>query len=92
MAVTPEPQYAATGASAPTPRAVEPRPQLCIGKEPAHGVGVVGEGCADRAGDVAGHRVDRLVLAAEALAGADVDQHAVAGGGRRIPSASTTGS
>ena len=93
MAVTPEPQYAATGhavARRRAPRSVA-RSSSSGRKRPSV-VGVPGERGVDRAGDVAGHRVDRLVLAAEPLGGADVEQHAVGGPGPRASPASTTGS
>ena len=74
-AVTPLPQYAATSASRGRPDVGVERAQLLGGAEAAVGVEVGVGRHVDRAGHVAGHRVDRLDLAAVALRCPRVDQH-----------------
>ena len=75
VAVTPEPQYAATvGAAGRADRGVERRGARRRGRKRPSAVEVARRRHVDRAGDAAGDRVDRLGLAAVALGGPGVDE------------------
>ena len=91
-AVTPEPQYAPTAAAGPARHAEggEAGGEIRGAPEGAVGVHVVRGRRADRAGDVAGDRVDGLALAPVPLPRPRVEQQAGARHGR-APAASSTG-